>query len=504
MTEVNLAPVEAQPRIYFFHDNDASSGVYRGKGFEISGPENFQVTAVVRYDATSDGTLLIPANKLGKEYIISSYSNRPLTSTPLPSEATIVATEDNTRVTITAGGTIETIIPLDDGGSLAPGDVKDWRLDKGDVLLLMTNGDQSALSGTKVEADKNVAVFSGHYCADIPVGNHWCEYNLSQDSPTELWGNYYIVNQVRDRVNSGVIRIFAKEDNTRIYRNGQEIAMIPKGMGGLINEAWIDMRLWPIGSETRNAVISSDKPISVSYYNQGIQEDQQAGVADVNSDPFQANLTPVENFVQRIVYTTPGAFGGQPFSENYLTLVLKTNSNFDEPEDVIQIGQGFNNNLKSFETTDSISFIRKGTQVNYIFKELELPSVGSFIFESDSTDIYGFAYGYANYDSYGYDLLLGSGLNMNDDLNLNINDENQITDSYIKLHPNPADEFIEIELKEIFSGDLNIYNNQGVLVYSQKLSGKNLQLNLESFAEGVYFLELINDSYKVTKKFIKN
>lgn len=419
VVEVNFTPGEAQPFLYYYNDGAAPGAqVYSGKGLNVSSDAPVVLYVVVRYRATSDGFLAIPTAVLGNEYIASPYSSRPISGTSLPNMVTVVGAYDNTTIDVTIGGDFGTQVPVQGGGFLESGDSRTWRINKGDVLVLSNQGDNQTVAGSSIIGDKPFALISGHYCADVPVGNHWCDYNGEMDLPVHAWGQHYHIPMVRDRAFNSVLRIFAKEDDTRIYRNGREVGVIAKGMGGIKGAGWLEMRVWDFGVpfETDIALISGDKPIYVMMYNAGIQEDQQAGVDDANSDPFSMVITPIEQYQTEIMFATPGVSGGAPFAENYLNIVYQTDENGLVPEDLewgVSVGGEFQyESMRNFATLDD-EYTSIGTSQEewfqnspfaanrYRHKALELPAVGVYSVRG-STPFAVYSYGYAWYDSYGF------------------------------------------------------------------------------------------------------
>lgn len=74
------------------------------------------------------------------------------------------------------------------------------------------------------------------------------------------------------------------------------------------------------------------------------------------------------------------------------------------------------------------------------------------------------------------------------------------------LFPNPFTDEIRIELQnENYYKKLNIYDNIGRLVYSNKISENENKLTIDgcSMENGIYLIELISDFERITKKIIK-
>ena len=86
--------------------------------------------------------------------------------------------------------------------------------------------------------------------------------------------------------------------------------------------------------------------------------------------------------------------------------------------------------------------------------------------------------------------------------------ENNVFEASFSIFPNPASEKINISflLTENAENMVKIYNSLGALVYNFKdnglLKGKHmLEINTSSFKSGIYYLEFLNKSNKLVRKF---
>ena len=120
-------------------------------------------------------------------------------------------------------------------GGMKPGDIVTVDMDEGDVFMVSSKGDFGDLSGSHIIATKPVAVVSGVQCTNIPIGNQWCDYTVEMEIPTYTWGTHYHVPKIPNRQYPPLIRIFAKEPNTKLYRDGNNIGLLPEA-GGMENK----------------------------------------------------------------------------------------------------------------------------------------------------------------------------------------------------------------------------------------------------------------------------
>ncbi|MFP4529551.1 MAG: IgGFc-binding protein, partial [Candidatus Kapaibacterium sp.] len=317
VTVFEMTPAQAQPYEKSGHEPEVPESVYSGAGVQVVSKEPIAAFVAVRYRNSSDGFTLSPVSALGQQYIISSYPDMsaqyPMYHS-FPSMAGIVAAYDNTKVTFTLGGAEG----MTTAGGMTPGESAEMYLDRGDVWMFSSKGVDGDLSGSAVYATKPVAIVSGNQCANVPVLNKYCDYIAEMEVPTFSWGKYYHAPVFSERLKSPVFRIYAKLPATDIYKDHNQIAHIPEA-GGVLGRAYIETRISD-APHPDPAVFHSDKPIFVSLYNTGTEED---GDPQPNGDPFQMALVSDAQFRKDVLFVTPGMMNGINYPENYLLLVYR-------------------------------------------------------------------------------------------------------------------------------------------------------------------------------------
>ncbi|MBN1947056.1 MAG: IgGFc-binding protein [Bradymonadales bacterium] len=176
---------------------------------------SFMFNPLEQYDpsgatvATNDASLLIPVPIIGTEYLAMTWSDPGEYSEP--PYVTVVATEDDTEVTVRPTSTIFMVVPP---SVIVANTEATFELDALDVLNIQSKwGD---LAGTEVTASAPVAVFSGNMCARVPDSGRFCDHIETQLPPVETWGNRFVVTKFTDRGGeSDYYRIVALEDGTR-------------------------------------------------------------------------------------------------------------------------------------------------------------------------------------------------------------------------------------------------------------------------------------------------
>lgn len=397
--EYNITPVQAQPYTKMGRDPNVPERTFPGRGIHITADQPLVVYVVIRYRYTSDGFLAIPVSSLGKEYIVAGWNVdamfRAVWNYKLPNICTITAAYNDTRVRFTLGGNSFTKT----AGGMKPGESKEFILNKGDVWAVAADTDEGDLSGSKVIANKPIAVVTGNMCNNIPTGNQWCDYTVEMDIPTFTWGTDYHIPIVPGRKYPSIIRIFAKEPNTTIYRNGRQIGQI-KQAGGMEGNAYLTMRMGPMDVPPASIVMSGDKPIGVTLYNTGVQEDNY-----VQSDPFVMVMTPFQQYQKEITFCTPGIMGGQAFAMNWVNLVYETDELGMMSDDFefarVNAGKFEWVKLKArFPGIDEM-FPYAVQGKNFARKTITLPGDGVYKIRSEKL-FAAYSFGYDSYDSYGF------------------------------------------------------------------------------------------------------
>ncbi len=398
--EFNVTPVAGCPWTKTGSVRPPEEKIWKGAGIHVYADYPLVVYGVVRYQYTSDGFLAYPTSSLGKEYYSASYGSMDALTGGryFPSLTGCVAAYDNTNIKFTVGGNSYTRTT----GGLKTGASESYNLSKGDVIMFASDGAAQDLTGSHYIGNKPFGVMSGNYCTNIPIDNPWCDYTVEMDMPVFTWGTVYNVPKVCNRKYPSLIRVFAKEKGgTTVYRDGSPIITLADNSGKQ-NKSWMEFRLVSMNESPASAVISSEKPISITLYNTGVAED---GPPTPNSDPFIEAQTPIEQYQKEITFCCPGVTGGLKFNENYLNLVYETDSNNNTPDD-LEFAQVFNGEYYwekvkyKFSGSDEL-FKQKTSGKQYAVKNITLPAVGVFKIRA-AKPFAAYSYGYAHCDSYGF------------------------------------------------------------------------------------------------------
>ena len=197
----------------------AASNQIKNVGLKITTTVDCSVFAGNRLPQSFDAANILPITALQTEYITQDYpgydhedkgGGYPVT--------TILATENNTQVTIIPSSAV-----LNNNGTATITKT----LNAGQVLYL-TGDNRASLSGTLVNSNKKIAVFSGVNNTDVPGPVSARDHLYEQNMPVDYWGTHFVVTRSMKK-DANRIRVTAKENGTGIYVDGYEIATINAG-----------------------------------------------------------------------------------------------------------------------------------------------------------------------------------------------------------------------------------------------------------------------------------
>ncbi len=373
--------------------------VYSGKGIQLFSERPVKVVCAVICEHQGTAFKVHPVSALGKNYIVAAYNEDPMFQAiwnlHFPSQTTITAPYERTKVSFTLGGNGYT----ETAGGMTPGNTKYATLNAGDVWMIMTKGENSDLSGSVISADKPVAVVAGNQSANIPAGNQWSNYISNMLIPVNSWGTHYHVPAIPDRKNPSIIRVFAKEEDTKIFRDGRQVSTIPN-VGGIQTKGFQEMRMHPEEMEPHPVVISGDKPIGVTFYNTGAQED---GYPRHTSDPFMMPLKPQKSYSYELILSQPEATGDNHFNQNYLHLIYESDDSGSVSDDIKYAEDDDKNwvKLKDKFPGKGVPFDYDINGKKYAVKTLTINSVESIRLKADRP-IGVYSFGYGSGGSYGF------------------------------------------------------------------------------------------------------
>jgi hypothetical protein len=268
----------------------AGNKVTINKGLHITSNDDVLAYVISEKQYTTDGFLAYPTVGLGKDYYVISYNGlyNAQYGWNYPSQAAVVASQDDTAITVTRPG----------------GSPENVTLTKGQVYSIFdpSGGD---LTGTRVQSTKPVAVMGGTNCANVPSGVASCDYLVEQMLATADWDVEYIVPPLA--ADGQMIRVVAGEDNTQVFKDGTLVATLNAG------QYWTGA---PIANPTQvERYTTNGKKIQVAQYSTG---NQINGATGPGFDP-SFGLVPA-----RAMWLKKHIFKSQPNFSNNLLIVSPT------------------------------------------------------------------------------------------------------------------------------------------------------------------------------------
>ena len=287
-----------------------TSEVVENKSFLITATDTVSVFASNYIAKEFDVTYVLPANALKDEYMVQTYPNSAEKILFSP-EFLIVATENNTVVDITPAWKTG-------GGNLA--NVKfSVTLNKGQSYQVQTENNvlASDLTGTVVKAQsgKKIAVFNGNQFEAIPVvrnladsivsGGNDGDHLYEQAMPVAYWGTEFIVTRSLNRA-IDKMRITAKSNDTKVKRNGVEVATLQAGQTYAFDLKWPD----------KSSYIETSCPSAVYKY---LVSSHKYDTSNFLGGPSMIWVSPLEQLAKEISFCT---FNTTNTTNHYVNIVV--------------------------------------------------------------------------------------------------------------------------------------------------------------------------------------
>ncbi|MCB9595572.1 MAG: IgGFc-binding protein [Sandaracinaceae bacterium] len=360
----------------------------------------YQFNPIIQ-DFSNDASLLLPQSGLDTHYRVLGWPTANpiepignIDGIPDHSFVTIVGTVPNTTVRVTLGGPI-----IGDNyglgiGPAAAGEVIERTIGPFDVLNLESTDIPGDMTGTVVESDQPVVVFSGGERGIAPAGtdglptppggrpDDWCctEHLEEQVYPTTAWGHDFVITRSPQRGASwaepDIYRVIADRVRTTITTN----------LDGANATFTLEPGQWREFYSQRSFVLRADAPVSIEQIlvSQGWVDDWRPGHG---GDPSMILFPPYEQYRESYVFLTPSTF-----SANYVVVSMPTGTTVLLDEQDI-LGDEFMM-LCTYENAGEID----GT----MYQAVTCP-VTEGAHTIDSTLPVGISvYGYYNVGSYGY------------------------------------------------------------------------------------------------------
>ncbi len=246
---------------------------------------------------SADAAVIFPVDAIGNEYYAMCYEphiNENPNGTPgmgKNSEFVVVASEDNTQVTITPTKITDQLRPADVPFSII--------LNKGELYQVQSMNHanlagQGDLTGSHIVSDKPVAFYSGSWSTTIPATSNvsaW-DHLYEQIPPVRSWGRKFVTVPLKGR-SEDIFRIIASKDSTNIRIGTNNPFTLNKGN-------FYEFVL----KQDQPSLIESDHPILLAQYMVSNSVDKPPGVSQNNwdGDPLMLIISPVDQTREAVTF----------------------------------------------------------------------------------------------------------------------------------------------------------------------------------------------------------
>ncbi len=285
-------------------ENPEPSELFEDMAINIKSEFPVLVYVFLKHFTNSDGYFAIPTIGASEKYINMAYNSSNFSNGLIPSYTSIVSHYDNTNINLKLGGGkfADDELVFKEGGTLRTGESTKKVMNSGDVLLLGASGNLQDISGSLIESDKPISIISGINETYIPLDSgRRADHLTHMEFPTKLWGKQFFFTSLLKREKAAYFRVSASEDNTNVYLDGEFVGNIKIGGGADYGESYIEI---PSGKNNtlKPANITSDKPISVTYYN---KYEGHKSIDYWDNLPFIFQVPCIEQGVNSAIFAVP-------------------------------------------------------------------------------------------------------------------------------------------------------------------------------------------------------
>ncbi|MBN8615895.1 MAG: IgGFc-binding protein [Deltaproteobacteria bacterium] len=292
---------------------------------------------------SNDASLLLPTSAVGETYTVVGWpqtianSTDPIedfdpssTDEDLRAFLTIVGTAEATNVHVTLGPAVRSVVSLEAGGAeYGPGATLDVVLGAFDVLNLETHGFNGDFTGTLVEANERVSVFSGSEASDAPrftdLANRRCcaDHLEEQLFPDATLGRRFFIGRSAPR-STALNRAFVTSDSVGDFNEPEYARIVATVPGTTIvttslppPEDYFEIEQFQslILVADQDMEINTDSPVAVL---QVTASQEAVGIPNQypGGDPDIIAVPPVEQYREDYVFLTP-----QYYAFDFLTVI---------------------------------------------------------------------------------------------------------------------------------------------------------------------------------------
>ncbi|KMQ67185.1 hypothetical protein ACM39_15550 [Chryseobacterium sp. FH2] len=267
------------------------------KGIYTHGEKPYFVN--YRFSVTSHGEILTSKGKaaLGKKfYVVSSPVTGLTSATYLNFTSGIIATEDNTTVTVSGYGAG---VQFSNGTNGTNTPTMTVNLNRGQSYIIegqmpsTPSANQTGFIGAKIESDKPISItngnFNGQFALSPPGGFSGTDIVMDQSVPTDRLGNEFALVKGNGNITDGVedAIIVATENGTEVYVNDGTTPLVTLNEG-----QWFRVSEGPNGTFINRYINQGN-----DHYNMRIKTSKNAYVYQLLAGLPNYNATEGFNYI---------------------------------------------------------------------------------------------------------------------------------------------------------------------------------------------------------------
>lgn len=347
------------------------------KGIRLVADKPVNVYALNWDMNSADVAVIYPSESIGTEYFAMCFEPNihDNVNHGRNSEFLIVAAHDVTKITITPSKITDAGRPANLPFSITLNKGEVYQVQSANQRNLFGQGD---LTGSYIESDKPVAVYSGSYSTTVPAESGMSGYDhlYEQVPPVPAWGREYYAVPLLTR-QADRYRVMASADKTRILIGNRPPVLLNKGE---FHEFLL--------SNNEPSRIFADKPVMVAQFSQSNNTDRN--YTGGSGDPFMIILSPVSQSKNDVTFVTYNSNQIRTYYVNVVTLTTEVGN--IELDGVLISGQ-----FRPFS----------GTKYSYAQVVIG-PGTYRLRNRNPNRGFLAYVYGYGGFESYGY----GVGFNL--------------------------------------------------------------------------------------------
>ena len=335
------------------------------KAVHISADDEIVVYGANRMDASTDAFLGIPTDILGNEYYTVSFSVYSRSS----SQILIIGASDSITVNIKLPDILGSNYVEFNGVPYSQGQTINVVLDHFDTFQITSLGD---LTGTHVQSNKPVAVFSGNQCARVGPG--YCDHLVEMLMPVDTWGKTFATVPIPDRTIGDVFRFIANEPYTTVnIKGGISDSFTITKPGGIV-ERFIPSNAY--------CLIEANKAIMTVQFVQG-----HTSTSDL-TDPSMMIVQPLGGYSNIFTFSTLSRPSGDFI--NYFALIIRSSN-----KDGLMIdGSPLSTTFHTIPGSDFVGgYIRIPSGVHTVYHQSPIALFAGYIYGRQRIESYAFPIG---------------------------------------------------------------------------------------------------------------